>query len=132
MVGWHHQINGHEFEKALGESEGQGSLGCCSPWSHKESDMTERLNNNKLKFKKSRKSILAIGGGIGVGDDKNDNTVIKSVAVRWSSYINTTFSLLCKFESFHNKKLKQKKGKKERKGFLMHPFQSKQFTVNGI
>ena len=44
MVGWHHQINGHEFEKALGDSEGQGSLGCCSPWSHKESDMTERLN----------------------------------------------------------------------------------------
>ena len=106
MVGWHHRINGHEFEKDLGESEGQGSLGCCRPWSHKESDMTERLNNNKLKFKKSRKSIPAIGGGIGVGDDKNDKTVIKSVAVGWSSYINTSFSLLCKFESFHNKKLK--------------------------
>ena len=57
--------------------------------------MTERLNNNKLNFKKSRKGILAIGGGRGVGDGKNDKTVIKSVAVRWSSYISSTFSLLC-------------------------------------
>ena len=32
MVGWHHQLNGHEFEQALGDSEGQGSLACCSPW----------------------------------------------------------------------------------------------------
>ena len=47
MVGWHHQINGHEFEKALGVGEGQGSLACCSPWGHKESDTTEQLNNSK-------------------------------------------------------------------------------------
>ena len=40
MVGWHHQLNGHEFEQALGDSEGQGSPACCSPWSHKESDTT--------------------------------------------------------------------------------------------
>ena len=46
MVGWHHQLNGHEFEQALGSGEGQGSLVCCSPWGHKELDMTERLNNN--------------------------------------------------------------------------------------
>ena len=45
MVGWHHQLNGHEFEQAPGDGEGQGSLTCCSPWGHKESDMTERLNN---------------------------------------------------------------------------------------
>ena len=38
MVGWHHQLNGHEFEQTLGDSEGQGSLECCSPWGHKESD----------------------------------------------------------------------------------------------
>ena len=44
MVGWHHQLDGHEFEQALGEGEGQGSLACCSPWGCKESDMTERLN----------------------------------------------------------------------------------------
>ena len=47
MVGWHHQLNGDEFEQALGDGEGQGSLACCSPWGHKESDMTEQMNNNK-------------------------------------------------------------------------------------
>ena len=46
MVGWHHRLNGHKFEQALGDCEGQGSLECCSPWGHKESDMTERLNND--------------------------------------------------------------------------------------
>ena len=44
MVGWHHWLNGHEFEQALGVGDGQGSLVCCSPWSRKELDMTERLN----------------------------------------------------------------------------------------
>ena len=42
MVGWHHQFSGHEFEQAPGDGEGQGSLMCCSPWDHKESDMTEQ------------------------------------------------------------------------------------------
>ena len=46
MVGWHHWFNGHEFEQALGDSEGQGSLACCSPWRCQESDITEQLNNN--------------------------------------------------------------------------------------
>ena len=41
MVGWHHQLNGHEFEQALGVGDGQGGLVCCSPWGHKESDTTE-------------------------------------------------------------------------------------------
>ena len=40
MVGWHHGLNGHEFEQTLGNSEGQGSLAYCSPWSHKELEMT--------------------------------------------------------------------------------------------
>ena len=44
MVGWHHQLNEHEFEQTPGDSEGQGSLACCSPWGCKELDMTERLN----------------------------------------------------------------------------------------
>ena len=44
MDKWHHQLNGHEFELALGVVDGQGSLVCCSPWGHKESDMTEQLN----------------------------------------------------------------------------------------
>ena len=48
MVEWHHQVNGHEFEQTLGESEGQGSLACCSPLDLKQLDMTERLNKNKM------------------------------------------------------------------------------------
>ena len=47
MIGWHHQLNGHEFEQALGNDEGQGSLACCNPWGHKEMETTEQLNNNK-------------------------------------------------------------------------------------
>ena len=42
---WLDELNGHEFEQALGGSEGWGSQACCSPWGHKESDRTERLNN---------------------------------------------------------------------------------------
>ena len=41
MVGWHHQLNGHEFKQALGVGDGKGSLVCCRPWDHKESHMTE-------------------------------------------------------------------------------------------
>ena len=44
IVGWHHQLNGHEFEQALGVGDGQGGLACCSPWGRKESDTTERLS----------------------------------------------------------------------------------------
>ena len=59
MVGWHHRLNGHEFEQAQGEAEGQESLTCCSPWGCKESDMTEQLNNNKISFlKKSYKKLM--------------------------------------------------------------------------
>ena len=43
MVGWHHQLNGHDFEQTPGDSEGQGSLVYCSAWAHKESDLTQRL-----------------------------------------------------------------------------------------
>ena len=45
MVGWHHRLNRHEFEQALGHGEGQGSLACCSPWGRKELDTTEWLND---------------------------------------------------------------------------------------
>ena len=44
MIGWHHQLNGHEFEYAPEVGDGQGSLAWCSPWGHKESDLTEQLN----------------------------------------------------------------------------------------
>ena len=45
MVGWNHRLNGHEFEQTLGDSEGQGSLVCCSPWGDKELYTIQRLNN---------------------------------------------------------------------------------------
>ena len=44
MVGWHHWLDGHEFEQALGVGDGQGGLACCSPWGLRELDRTERLN----------------------------------------------------------------------------------------
>ena len=49
MVGWHHQLNGPESEQTPGDGEGQGNLVCCSLWGDKESDTTERLNNNDNK-----------------------------------------------------------------------------------
>ena len=47
VVGWHHRLNGHEFEQVSGDSEGQGSLVCCSPWGRKELGTTEQLNNSE-------------------------------------------------------------------------------------
>ena len=49
LVGWHHQLDGHEFEQAPGVGDGQGSLVCCSPWGHKQPDKTEQLNNNRIR-----------------------------------------------------------------------------------
>ena len=46
MLGWHHKLNGHDFEQALGGGEGQESLACCSPWGRKELDTIEALNNS--------------------------------------------------------------------------------------
>ena len=48
MTGWHHRLNGDEFEQIPGDGEGQGSLACCSPWGCKESDTTQRPNNNNI------------------------------------------------------------------------------------
>ena len=52
LFGWHHWLNGHEFEQALGDGEGQGSLACWSPWGHRESDTTEWLNNSNRSLAK--------------------------------------------------------------------------------
>ena len=62
MVGWHHQLDWHEFEQAPGVDDGQGSLACCSPWGCKESDMTEWLNWTELRapwtFRESSQPVL--------------------------------------------------------------------------
>ena len=55
MIGWHHQLNGHEFEQTLGDDKGQGSLACCSPWDHRELDTTQGLNNNNM----NRAAVMA-------------------------------------------------------------------------
>ena len=60
MVGWHHQLNGHEFEQAPGDNEGQGSLACCSLWGRKESDTSEQLKNSNNKTPQGALSTLEL------------------------------------------------------------------------
>ena len=48
MVGCYHQLNGHEFEQALGDGEGQEGVECCSPWGHNKSDTTKRLSTTRI------------------------------------------------------------------------------------
>ena len=50
MVGWHHRLNGHEFEETPGVDEGQGGLVCCRPWGRKELDMTELNRTDCISF----------------------------------------------------------------------------------
>ena len=56
MVGWHRQLNGHAFEQAPGDGEGQGSLACCNPRGCQESDMAERLNNNRVTEREDKQN----------------------------------------------------------------------------
>ena len=63
MFGWHHRLNGHQFEQIPGDKEGQRSLACCSPWGHKESDTIQQLNeNNKVQ------NISQLAGTLMEGD----------------------------------------------------------------
>ena len=66
------RLNGHEFEQSLGDSEGKGSLACCGPWGGKESDTTQRLNNNNNKLCSSCLWFLAEFGqwGTSVGEQR--------------------------------------------------------------
>ena len=60
VVGWHHQLNGREFEQTLGVGDGQGSLACCSPWGHKELDLTEWLNWTADSHKKQMSPLVIL------------------------------------------------------------------------
>ena len=60
MIGWHHRLNGHEFEQTLGDSEGQVSLSCYSPWGHKESDMTYQWNNKDANIRMYKHAMSKI------------------------------------------------------------------------
>ena len=59
MVAWHHQLDGHEFEQALGVGDGQGSMACCSPWGCKELDMTDMSIPNSLVISSPHSSPMA-------------------------------------------------------------------------
>ena len=63
MTGWHHRLNGEEFEQIPGDGEGQGSLACCSPWGCKESDMTWQLNNNGKAAQQISRALLGPENG---------------------------------------------------------------------
>ena len=72
MVGWHHWLDGHESEQALGVGDGQGSLVYCSPWGHKESDTTERLKWTELNWTEYDNSMrwdLGALRSLGKGDE---------------------------------------------------------------
>ena len=65
MVGWHHRFNGHDFEQTQGDSEGQGSLACCSPQGHEESDMTYPLNNSNNTSRIRTQALCVFQGDTG-------------------------------------------------------------------
>ena len=75
MVGWHCQLNGHEFEKTPGDGEEPGSLECCSPWGHKESDTAWRLNSNNVmsKLRNAAKELIYLFSK----RNKNDDLMVK-------------------------------------------------------
>ena len=58
MVGWHHQLNEHEFEQAPAVGDGQGSLVCCSPWGFKESDMTLACKVSAIKIRHLAQNLI--------------------------------------------------------------------------
>ena len=60
IAGWHHRLDGHEFEWTPGVGNGQGGLECCNSWGHKRLDMTERLNWTKLNWKHGKITLLAM------------------------------------------------------------------------
>ena len=87
MVGWHHRLNGHELKQAPGDGEGQGSLVCCGPWGHKESNTPEGLNNSNNTERRSSSGyqgprggqngqLLSRGYGVSVWDGKDRIVVV--------------------------------------------------------
>ena len=64
MIGWYYGLNEHEFEQALGDSEGQQSLGCCSSWGCRESDTSERLNNSNADIRPPGKFLQHRGATV--------------------------------------------------------------------
>ena len=91
MVGWQHQLNGHEFEQAPGDGEGQGSLACCSPWVHKELEMTERMNN----ITRGKETIPFLGELYGNNAWGKKNEVINGCPVSDLRILILVFVFIC-------------------------------------
>ena len=73
IVGWHHRLNGHEFEQTLGNGEGQGSLACCGPRVHKQLDTTNLNNNNNENAKGKLPKMTAFGQNYNSDDTFDHN-----------------------------------------------------------
>ena len=91
--GWHHQLHGRESEQAPGAGDGQRSLACCSPWGHKELDMTDRLNWTELKerlmTKKKKKKLR-----ISIWKNKDTSmTILLSLHKLWQNNITSTLKV---------------------------------------
>ena len=84
MVGWHHRFKGHESEQTPGDGEGRGSLECCSPCVHPESDMTQGLNNSKTHRKRDQTVVTSHGdeGELEEGDQRWKLPVTRQINTR--------------------------------------------------
>ena len=87
MVGWHHQLNGHECEHSVEDGKGQGSLACCSSKGHKESDTTERLNNKGTTMRDNQSHHVYYVSGA------NAREVLKSIHQSFKAGDNTNSAL---------------------------------------
>ena len=70
MVRWHRRLSGHEFEQTPGDSRGQGSLACCGPWGHEESDTTQPLDDNRKAEKDDFPCCISSLNGCGPGSTR--------------------------------------------------------------
>ena len=100
-VGWHHQFNGRESGQTLRDSKGQGILACCSPWGHKELDMTEPLNNNNQIYSQNGIAVGKIFENHVIDKRLISKTCKKSMQInmkkkktikKWAEDLNRPFS----------------------------------------
>ena len=98
MVGWHHQLNGLEFEQVSGDGEGQGSLACCSPWGCKEWDTTQQLNNNSLVIMKQDHLLMfwekCLDIEIRCNEDNKDETDGDNLSRQDTQYLKSQREIL--------------------------------------
>ena len=98
MVGWHHQLKGHEFEHTLGDSEGQGNLACCQSWPCKDSGMTEQLDNES-KVHVAMK-LLKCGGSVSIKYTLNFKVSVPTTTKKAFKYFINNFTLIVEMITF--------------------------------